>query len=100
MRARLFDTADYYLANGSYDPLFLRGYGVLDAYAAANVAPGLVDLNDDGDVNLADLSVLTLWWLGTGCELANDFCGIADITGDGTVDLADLATLTAGWLLP
>ncbi len=34
MRAALMHTADGYLADGTHDPLFVRGYGILDADAA------------------------------------------------------------------
>lgn len=35
MREQLFTTALDYVANGVVDPLFIRGYGVIDAYSAA-----------------------------------------------------------------
>ena len=34
MREHLFETADYFVANGTYDPLYVRGYGIINAYAA------------------------------------------------------------------
>ncbi len=34
MRARLFETSDYFVANGTFDPLYVRGYGVINAFAA------------------------------------------------------------------
>ena len=46
------------------------------------------DLNADGVVNGADLSILLGDWGGAG---------IADLNGDGTVDGADLSTLLAEW---
>jgi hypothetical protein len=46
------------------------------------------DLNADGVVNGADLSILLGDWGGAG---------IADLNGDGTVDGADLSTLLADW---
>lgn len=50
------------------------------------------DLNQDGLVNAADLSILLGAWgacRGSGCE--------ADISGDGVVAGADLAILLANW---
>jgi hypothetical protein len=46
------------------------------------------DLNGDGTVNAADLSILLSNWGGAGS---------GDINGDGTVDAADLAALLAAW---
>lgn len=37
LRDHLFTTADYYLANGTFDPLNVYGYGVIDAFAAADL---------------------------------------------------------------
>jgi serine protease AprX len=34
MRERLFTTADYYVAHGTFDPMYVRGYGIVDAFAA------------------------------------------------------------------
>jgi hypothetical protein len=47
MRQHVFETSDYYVANGTYDPLYVRGYGVVDAYAAYNTCSdaGLVTLD-------------------------------------------------------
>ena len=36
MRENLFETSSYYVANGTYDPLYVRGYGIIDAYTAAH----------------------------------------------------------------
>jgi subtilisin family serine protease len=44
MRSRLFETAGDFLANGTFDPLYVRGYGVPDAALAALVGTGLSDL--------------------------------------------------------
>ncbi len=47
MRENLFETADYYVANGTYDPLYVLGYGIVDAYAANDVCSdaGVVELD-------------------------------------------------------
>ena len=39
MRQHLFETATDYVANGTYDPLYIRGYGIVDAFAAYNSGP-------------------------------------------------------------
>jgi hypothetical protein len=37
MRQHLFENADYFVQNGTYDPLYVRGYGVIDAFATNDV---------------------------------------------------------------
>jgi len=49
MRQGLFQTADYYTANGTYDPLYVRGYGVVNALAPmrdcnSNSIPDVLDI--------------------------------------------------------
>jgi hypothetical protein len=44
MRQALTETADYYVANGTFDPLYVRGYGIIDALAALQHD----DCNDNG----------------------------------------------------
>jgi len=39
MRQHVFETADYYVANGTHDPLYIRGYGIVNAFAAYNSGP-------------------------------------------------------------
>jgi hypothetical protein len=34
MRTALFETADYFAAQGTHDPAFVRGFGIIDAFAA------------------------------------------------------------------
>jgi len=67
------------------------GSGILVAYADSPVVVG--DLNGDGTVNAADLTILLGAWgpcpPGSPCP--------ADLDGDGAVNAADLATLLARW---
>ena len=53
-----------------------------------------VDLDDDGDVDLADIVEFGAWWVETGCGE----CGGADFTGDGNVGADDLGALGENWL--
>ncbi|UCE58964.1 MAG: S8 family serine peptidase [Phycisphaerales bacterium] len=51
MREALFTTADYYVANGTFDPLYIRGYGIIDTLAALRA-----DCNDNDIDDLVDVS--------------------------------------------
>lgn len=115
MRSQLSYTADYYIANGTYDPFFVQGYGIVDAYAALN----LVDCNRNGIDDAQDLANCdgSPWCSdcnGTGtldeCDIddgsSNDInhngvpdeceC-LGDLDGDNDVDLADLAQLLGNY---
>jgi subtilisin family serine protease len=83
MRQQLFATATDYVANGQPDPLFIRGYGIVDAHAAAHAAIP-ADLTGDGCVDQADLGALL------GSYGVDDG---GDIDGDGDTDQADLGLL-------
>ncbi len=71
--------------------------GASDIWAARIGADGVLgappsvvvgDLNDDGVVDAADLTILLNQWGTTGS---------ADLNGDGVVDAADLAILLSNW---
>ena len=49
MRDHLFLSADYGVAGGTYDPYFVFGYGLVDAYAAAQ------DCDDNGQPDVYDI---------------------------------------------
>ena len=117
MRAQLFYTAQDYVANGTYDPLYVRGYGILDAYAALNFS--LTDCNDNGIDDADDLADCdgSAWCSDCNGNQVPDECDIADGTsqdinsngipdececlgdldGDNDIDLADLAQLLANY---
>ncbi len=50
------------------------------------------DLNNDGVVNIADLSILLFYW-----KQANPKNQCADLSGDSIVDVADLSILMYAW---
>ncbi|MEN6306190.1 MAG: Ig-like domain-containing protein [Anaerohalosphaeraceae bacterium] len=56
------------------------------------------DINGDGIVDMADLSMLAYYWLDITCEAGNDFCYGADTQPDGIVNLLDLAGIARFWL--
>jgi hypothetical protein len=63
----------------------LNGNGFADACEASNP----YDIDGDGSVNAADLSLLLANWGATG--------GAADVNDDGTVNAADLSLVLANW---
>ena len=86
MREHLFLSADYYLAHGTYDPLYVHGYGIVNAYEATQ------DCNENGIPDVADIAD------GTSQDANNndipDECEcVGDINGDGVTDQADLGVL-------
>jgi hypothetical protein len=90
IRDALFQTADYFIANGEPDPEFRRGYGVIDVFAAAQVSFCTADVDGDGSVGITDmLQVLGTWGLCPGCP--------SDVDGDGSVGINDFLELLAQW---
>ena len=65
---------------------------VIDDVRVSPYEPECVaDINDDGTVNGADISVLLGYWGQSGKNV------VGDITGDGIVNGADLAQLLGSW---
>jgi len=101
MRQQLFETADYFVANGTFEPTFVRGFGIANAAAAAGIGE---DCNDNGVDDLQDiLDETSQDCNGNGvpdeCEpnedcnnnTIQDICDIAaetsdDCNGDGVPD--------------
>ncbi|MHC4306385.1 MAG: S8 family serine peptidase [Planctomycetota bacterium] len=121
IRQNLFETASDYVANGFPDPDFARGYGIVDAFSAAqdcngndvadliDIAAGAADdngngipdecetscpadFNDDGAVNVEDFLALLGAW-----GSADPVYDIAPDGGDGIVDIQDFLALLAAW---
>ena len=93
IRSNLFGTASDYLANGEPDPNFARGYGIIDAYATSQTGACIGDLDENGEVGLADLAQLLASYNVTSGASYED----GDLDCDGDVDLSDLAALLAGY---
>jgi hypothetical protein len=55
------------------------------------------DFNQDTKVDFADLAILALYWLETGCS-DPDWCAGTDLNTDGTVDRDDLMCFADYWL--
>jgi len=89
LRAALFFTSDYYVAHGTYDPQFARGYGLINALAAHQYrfVPG--DFDFDRDVDATDLDHLLSCMTGPGVGSVDSSCRSADLDGDNDVDQQD-----------
>ncbi len=59
-----------------------------------NVCP--MDINNDGEISIADLTILRKLWLST--EGDGLFQYYADIDGDGAISVADRSYLSRNWL--
>jgi subtilisin family serine protease len=88
MRAAIFSTATDFVANGTHDPMFIRGYGFIDA-AAALGEPCDPDFTGDGNVDQDDIACLALAVAGDGSCTTLD----PDFNADGNVDQDDVAAL-------
>ena len=97
VRDALFTTSSDFVANGFTDPLFIRGYGVISAIAAAKKNRVPADLNLDGLVNAVDLTaLLAAWGLCIDPDPANGTC-IADIDLDGSIGGSDIVRILSAW---
>ena len=90
MRVALFQRGDYYIDHGVPDPLFICGFGIIDAFASSQTAPSPADLDGDCDVDVQDLlCLLAAWGPCEGCP--------EDLNGDGSANVPDLLELLAAW---
>ncbi len=93
LRNMMIQSASDYVINRTHDPLFIRGYGVVNAYAAAhdcnnNDIPDLIDIidgtSDDNNGN------------GIPDECETPPCP-ADLTGDDQVNIDDIFAVLGLW---
>ena len=97
MRDALCSTASDFAAGGTTDPLFARGYGIVSAVRAAGAGRSAADLDFNGAVDAADLTMLLgSWGACAEPELSLGAC-VGDIDGSGATDAEDLAALLAAW---
>lgn len=94
MRAALFQTAGDYVAYGTYDPLYVRGYGLVNAFAAAQ------DCNDNNVPDSVDIAQGT----SQDCQPNGipDECEIipGDLNCDCAVDIADVGPFVLALIDP
>jgi subtilisin family serine protease len=94
MRSALINSAADFIANGTFDPLYIRGYGVVNAYAASQ------DCNGNGLPDLADITA------GTSTDANGngvpDECEpmLGDMDCNYVVDLNDVAPFVLALMSP
>ncbi len=60
LREALFASGDYFMGNGTFDPLYIHGFGIIDAYRALNLlqagapVPGAAGANNTLSATAAD----------------------------------------------
>jgi subtilisin family serine protease len=87
LRDALFYTSDYYVEHRDFDPLFVRGYGILNAFGAIqdcneNNIPDLIEIADGDGFDCNGNGVLD------ECDL--DEGTAEDCNGNGVPDICDI----------
>jgi subtilisin family serine protease len=96
MRFALTHTADYFVANQTFDPLYVRGYGIVNALGAAQSTPPKPgDLDEDGAVDIVDFLALLAAW-GPCPDPCPPHC-FGDVDTDCNVGITDLLELLSNW---
>jgi hypothetical protein len=96
LRWALIHTADYYVANETFDPLYIRGYGISDVLAASiSTPPRPGDLDEDGTVGITDILLLLAVW-GPCPEPCPPHC-FGDVDTDCDVGVTDFLIQLANW---
>lgn len=92
MRSMLFATAEDQVANGQPDPLFVRGYGVLNAAAAA-----ALDCNGNGIPDPLDIA--SGFSRDCNANATPDECECRpDFNGDGILTIADFGAFQSAFV--
>jgi serine protease AprX len=94
MRNALTNSAGDFIANGTHDPLYVRGYGVINAYAASQ------DCNGNGLPDLLDLTAHTS--TDANANGVPDECEpmLGDMDCNYVVDLKDVAPFVLALMSP
>lgn len=88
MRNALFRTADYYTLNGTFDPAYVLGYGIIDALAADAFCAA--DTDGNGTADTRDVLVFLNAW-GAGAPEG-------DFNGDGVWNTSDVLDFLNAWV--
>lgn len=98
IRSALLQTGDDYVQNTSFDPLFIRGFGVIDVLAAIEMT-FIGDIDSDGDTDLQDFSQFHGCFSGADNPFGAG-CDGADMDEDGDVDMIDFSLLQTNFTGP
>jgi hypothetical protein len=90
IRTNLFETASDFVANGQPDPDSIRGWGVADAFSAAQ------DCNGNGVADLIDIANGAADDNGNGIPDECEECP-GDSNGNGMIDIVDFLGLLGAW---
>ncbi len=91
MRSYLFWAGDYFIANGTHDPQFIRGYGVV------NAAAGLPDCNHNGIRDSIDIAAGAADCNGNGVPDECEGPCRADFDGVDCVGVPDIFAFLSAW---
>jgi len=94
IRRAYFHTASGFGASGQYDPLYIRGYGIVNVFAAINFVHG--DINNDGVANGLDIPRFIASLTGQNPDPSENRRSDADASGQVTV--ADVPIFVADLL--
>lgn len=84
IRRALFQTADGFLANSTFDPAYVRGYGIINVHAAIQFVHG--DINGDGLADGRDIQPFMSALLGTNPDAAQRRRADMNTSGDVSMD--------------
>ncbi|MEE8171050.1 MAG: S8 family serine peptidase, partial [Phycisphaerae bacterium] len=87
IRRALFHTADRFSVDGTFDPLFIRGYGIIDVWAAINFVHG--DIDGDGTADGDDVEPFVRALLDVNPN--TDQVRRSDVNADGAVTVDDVS---------
>ncbi|MCB9853315.1 MAG: S8 family serine peptidase [Phycisphaerales bacterium] len=94
VRRAMFQTAHGFLAYSTFDPLYVRGYGIIDVYAAIQFVHG--DIDGDGHADGRDVEPFMAALLGTNVDAAQ--CRRADADCSGVVSVVDVGVFVGDLL--
>jgi subtilisin family serine protease len=98
VRAALMRSASDFRQNGTFDPAFVRGYGIIDVIAAIEDSYD-ADFNRDGNIDLIDYEELYGCLTPPGTAPAFG-CEPVDLDGDNDIDTLDFQRLQADFTKP
>ena len=94
IRRAVMHTAGDFMANATYDPLYIHGYGLMNTMAAIEFVHS--DIDGDGTANGGDVGPFVEALLGVNAD--PDETRRADVNADGAPDLDDVPVFVSDLL--